>query len=228
MKVLLFALGASLPLLVGGLLGTFWRPPRRLLAGMMSLAAGALLASVAFELVSDSVRQGGTLRAAIAFAGGTVVFVGVDSVLERWMGNAAATPLAILAASTLDSLPENTALGVTLAGQGSVALLVAIAIANFPEGLAGAALMRERDYPRRTVVAIWSGTTLLIIAAAVLGRLLFAGADEKALALPLAFAGGAVLAAVVDTFAPEAFERGGPTVALATAVGFFGVYLLSS
>lgn len=34
---------------------------------------------------------------------------------------------------------------------------------------------------------------------------------------PLAFAAGAVLAALADTIMPEAYEQGGPTVALSTA-----------
>jgi ZIP family zinc transporter len=36
----------------------------------------------------------------------------------------------------------------------------------------------------------------------------------------LAFAGGAVLASVIDTLAPEAFRDGGPFVALASAASF--------
>ena len=59
---------------------------------------------------------------------------------------------------------------------------------------------------------------MLLGAAVVAGRLVFAGASPGQLALPLAFAGGAVLASVIDTLAPEAFGEGGPFVALASAV----------
>jgi ZIP family zinc transporter len=44
----------------------------------------------------------------------------------------------------------------------------------------------------------------------------------------LAFAGGAVLASVIDTLAPEAFSEGGPVIALASAAGFVTGYLLSA
>lgn len=227
MTLLWYALAASLPLFAGAALGTWWRPPRRVLASAMSFAAGALLASVAFELVSDSVGRAGPVTAALAFAGGTVMFVAVDWVLERRM-RGGATPFVVLAAAALDSIPENLALGVTLAHGRSVALLAAIALANLPEGVAGAALMREKGHSRRRVLWIWAGTTALLIGAVGVGNVLFRSDTGDAPALPLAFAGGAVLAAVVDTFAPQAFERGGPTVALATAAGFFGVFLLSS
>jgi hypothetical protein len=43
----------------------------------------------------------------------------------------------------------------------------------------------------------------LLGAAVVAGRLVFAGASPGQLALPLAFAGGAVLASVIDTLAPK-------------------------
>jgi ZIP family zinc transporter len=43
----------------------------------------------------------------------------------------------------------------------------------------------------------------------------------------LAFAGGAVLASVIDTLAPEALRDGGPFVALASAAGFFTSFMLS-
>ena len=60
------------------------------------------------------------------------------------------------------------------------------------------------------------------------GRYVFAGAEPEQLALPLAFAGGAVLALVIDTLAREAFGSGGPFVALASAGGFFTAFLLSA
>ena len=58
-------------------------------------------------------------------------------------------------------------------------------------------------------------------------RLAFAGASPQALAVPLAFAGGAVLASVIDTLAPEAFGEGGPLIALASGAGFVTAYMLN-
>lgn len=110
----------------------------------------------------------------------------------------------------------------------AIALLVAVFASNFPEALAGAARMVERGRSRRQVVLLWVGATVLLAGAVVLGRLLFAGASDEQLALPLAFAGGAVLASVVDTLAPEAFKEGGPFVALASAAGFVTAFLLSA
>ena len=53
----------------------------------------------------------------------------------------------LLAAVTLDGVPENLALGVSLVGsegelRGVIALLVAIFVSNLPESLVGAVAMR--------------------------------------------------------------------------------------
>ena len=88
--------------------------------------------------------------------------------------------------------------------------------------------MHEQGRSRGAVVALWGGATLLLGAAVVVGRLAFTGATPEQLALPLAFAGGAVLTSVIDTLAPEAFSEGGSWVALASAAGFFTAFVLSA
>ena len=51
--------------------------------------------------------------------------------------------------------------------------------------------------------------------------------DARTLSLPLAFAAGAVRAALADTLMPEAYERDGPNVALSTAAAFLLSFVLS-
>jgi ZIP family zinc transporter len=139
--------------------------------------------------------------------------------------------LALLAASILDGVPENLALGVSLADQesagGSLALLAGIFAANFPEALVGAVAMRSVGRSVRSTAGLWLATALLLIPAVVIGRVALAGADPSTLAFPLAFAGGAVLAALADTLMPEAFERGRPFNAFATCAGFFLAFILA-
>ena len=80
------------------------------------------------------------------------------------------------------------------------------------------ALPRAASRDENRSILFTAGATVLLGAAVVAGRLVFAGASPGQLALPLAFAGGAVLASVIDTLAPEAFGEGGPFVAPASAV----------
>lgn len=138
---------------------------------------------------------------------------------------------ALLAATILDGVPENLALGVSLADQesagGSLALLAGIFAANFPEALVGAVAMRSVGRSVRSTAGLWLATALLLIPAVVIGRVALAGAAPSTLAFPLAFAGGAVLAALADTLMPEAFERGRPFNAFATCAGFFLAFILA-
>ena len=221
-----FAAGASLPLLAGAVLAVVWRPPRQLVAVALAFATGALISALSFDLFEQSYRAGGALKAGLGFVVGAIFFVVADALLDRFTtGNP--TGLALLAGVTLDGVPENVALGVSLNAAGSLALLVAVFASNFPEAAAGAVDLRERG-SRRAVIGLWGGATALLAAAVFVGRLAFAGATPEQLALPLAFAGGAVLASVIDTLAPDAFGQGGPFVALASAAGFFTSFMLSS
>ena len=142
-------------------------------------------------------------------------------------GSGAAVGFALLAAVTLDGVPENLALGVSLlSGGGVLALLVAIFCSNFPEALVGAVAMRRGGRSVAFAVAIWTLAAVLLTAAVVLGRGIFAQLPEQNLAFPLAFAGGAVLASLADTLMPEAFEHGRPLNSMATAAGFLVSFLL--
>jgi ZIP family zinc transporter len=138
--------------------------------------------------------------------------------------------LALLAASILDGVPENLALGVSMAGErsgGSLALLVGIFTANFPEALVGAVAMRSQGRSVRATILMWLATAALLVPAVPIGSQLLSGADPSTLAFPLSFAGGAVLAALADTLMPEAFERGRPFNAFATCAGFFVAFVLA-
>jgi ZIP family zinc transporter len=138
----------------------------------------------------------------------------------------------LLAAVTLDGVPENLALGVSLAGaeegaSGVIALLVAIFVSNFPESLVGAVAMRSGRRSRRFVIGIWTVAAVLLSVAVVVGRVVADAMSPGTLAFALSFAGGAVLASLADTLMPEAFERGRPFNAMATAVGFLLAFVLS-
>jgi ZIP family zinc transporter len=135
---------------------------------------------------------------------------------------------ALLAAVTLDGVPENLALGVSLVEGASLTLLVAIFFSNLPESLVGAVAMRQEDRSTREVMAIWLACAALLTIAVILGRALAGGLSDSVLAVALAFAGGAVLASLADTLMPEAFEHGRPLNAFATAGGFFLSFVLAA
>lgn len=139
-----------------------------------------------------------------------------------------AAGMALLAAVTLDGVPENVALGVSLGeGTGGLALLAAIFVSNLPEALVGAASMRSQGRSSLSVIGLWLACAILLVVAVVIGAGPLSGTDPEAISLPLAFAAGAVIASLADTLMPEAYEHGGPAVAISTAAGFVLAFVLS-
>ena len=257
---LLFGAVASSALVVGAFVGVRFELPKRLLAMLLSFAAGALITALTFELFEDAYQRGGIVRAALGLLAGALVFTVLSALLDRWAQPAAeptpadefqgsakldtdaaaagkapgpvstrgAAGMALLAAVTLDGVPENVALGVSLGeGTGGLALLAAIFVSNFPEALVGAASMRSQGRTSGAVLLLWTVCAVLLVAAVVLGAGPLSGADPKTISLPLAFAAGAVIASLADTLMPEAFEHGGPAVAMNTAAGFVLSFVLS-
>lgn len=99
---------------------------------------------------------------------------------------------------------------------------------HFPEAIVGSERMREAGLDRTRILAIWTVTAVLLAAAVVAGYGALKGLSDEALAWPLGFAAGAVLASLADTLMPEAYEAGGPWVAYFTALGFLLSFLISA
>ncbi len=109
---------------------------------MLAFASGSLMTALALDLFEESFRTGGVLLSAIGLLAGAATFVAADELLDRYTGGAESnvSGFAILAAVTLDGIPENVALGVSLlqtSGTETLALLVAIFASNLPESLGG-------------------------------------------------------------------------------------------
>jgi len=80
---LAFGAIASSALVLGAVAGSRLQIPKRVLAAMLSFAAGALITALAFELFEDSYEQGGIWRAALGLMVGAVVFTVVSQRLDR-------------------------------------------------------------------------------------------------------------------------------------------------
>jgi ZIP family zinc transporter len=255
-RALIFGVVASSALVIGAVVGGRVSLPKRLLAAMLAFASGALITALAFELFEDSYEKGGIWRAAAGLFVGAAVFtlisqrldrlaeghrpsdpgsekLDVDAATSDTKPNPASTTgaagLALLAAVTLDGVPENLALGISLGEEaGGLALLVAIFVSNFPEALVGSASMKTQGRSQRFILGTWSVCAVLLTIAVVLGNVFLSTVSDEVVSLPLAFAAGAVLASLADTLMPEAYEQGGPTVALSTTAGFVVSFVLST
>ncbi|WAB80790.1 ZIP family zinc transporter [Microcella daejeonensis] len=240
----LAGLGAASWLVVGAAMGWFLRLPATLVAGVMAFGAGALVSTLAFELVGEARRTGGVLPTLGGFVLGAVVFVAADLLLARRGARArkpsialqsepgvhalpaatasSAVGLAVALGALLDGVPESLVLGLSLADGGAVSLpiLVAVAVSNLPEGLGSAAGMKHEGRSARYVFGVWGGIALASGIAAAMGFALLAEAPLEAIAVVTTIAAGAILAMVANTLIPEAFASDRSFTGLWAALGF--------
>lgn len=232
-----FVAGAAL--LLGAAVGYFLAVPQRIIAAIMAFGSGVLISALSFELMDEAFRQGGFTATAAGFLGGAVLFTGANRVLaaygakhrKRSSGRQATegsgTALAI--GALLDGIPESIVIGLSLLKGGAVSTVTvaAIFLSNIPEGLSSAAGMKRGGRSLPYIFAIWAGIALASGVAAMLGYSVFRDFPPEVVAATTAVAAGAILAMLVDTMIPEAFEEAHDFAGLITVAGFLAAFALS-
>ena len=227
LMTVLVVVTVSCALLLGAAWGLYGRLPESVEGFVIALAGGALVLSLVSELIEPSIERSGVWMAMLGVAAGAVMFAGVDYLIDEKMGVNSGGGL--LAAITLDGVPENLALGVALIGAGPLevaALAGSIFLSNLPEAAGGAREMREAGHPAKSVLLLWLGTAVLLSAAALLGRWLLAGVSEHLLAFIRCFAAGAVVASLATEVFPKAYREDRHMAGVATALGVVLAFLL--
>ncbi len=217
------ALAAS-SLLVGAVLALVRTWSDRLVGLVLGFGAGALIASVSFELAEEGLKVGSEYAVAGGLALGGLTFFGADKLVERWGGrsggSSAGAPLAV--GAFLDGIPEQAVLGIGIASGGGVsaALVVAIFASNLPEAIGSASDMKSGGRSARSILGLWAGVAVLCAAATVGGYALAGVVSSEGQAFIDGFAAGALLTMLIDSMVPEAKEKAKDLAGLATVVGF--------
>ncbi len=196
-------------LTVGAAWGIYGTLPEPVEGFLVAVAGGALLVSAVLELIEPSTKQASLLLALAVVGVGAVVFSLLDkTVKEKWGSDSGG---GLLAAITLDGIPENLALGVALIGAGPkevAALSGAILLSNLPEAAGGAKQMSSSDRSNIAVFGLWTGAAVLLSMAALIGNLAFANVSQSVLAYVRCFAGGAVVASLATEVFPRSVQEG--------------------
>jgi ZIP family zinc transporter len=213
---------AAFSVVLGALLALVrtWHPAA--VGIVLACGAGALISSVAYELVEDGLQTGGPVPLGLGMAIGALAFYVADRQVERLATGAAASGLPLALGALLDGIPEQLVLGLGLASGGgvSVALLGSVFVSNLPEGLGSAAELRAAGRSPRSIILLWGGVALCCTLATAAGFAL-----AELLPTPVAtgvngFAAGALLVMLTDSMIPEAQERAPGTAGVATVLGF--------
>jgi len=207
-------------LLAGATWGAYFNLGRRTEGFLVALAGGALLLSVVSELIEPSIERSSVTVAMIGVLVGAITFAGIDYLIDEKWGEDGGGGL--LAAITLDGVPENLALGVALIGAPPLevaALAGSILLSNLPEAAGSAREMVSSGRPKGKVMLLWAGTALLLSAAAIIGNVALEGVSEHWLAAIRCFAAGAVVASLATEVFPKAYREDHHLAGVATALG---------
>lgn len=229
---------AAISLLIGAVLAMRFTLSNRITGAVMGFGGGALISSIAYELVPDSLIGGAGRFMALAFLAGALTFFVADWAIDRSGGekrksiagkqeNGSGT--AIFLGTLLDGLPESAILGIGLATGGSisVAFLMAVFVSNLPEGIAGTRSLMTAGHSSRNVLWMWAALVIASALAAAAGYAFARSFPEADGRYARAFAAGAVLIMLSDVMMPEAFEHGGKIVGLLATLGFLVAAILS-
>lgn len=217
----------SAALLLGAAWGLFAPPGRRTEGFVIALAGGALIVSVMSELIEPAEKVSSIGLVLGMVAAGAVVFTVADYWVDETWGSDSGGGL--LAAITLDGVPENLALGVALIGAGPMevaALAGSIFLSNLPEAAGGAKEMADNDWGKGKIFGLWVATAALLSAAAIIGHLALDSASPHLLSAIRCFAAGAVVASLATEVFPKAYREDHHLAGIATTLGLILAFAL--
>jgi len=225
-QAVLWGVVAAAPLFVGAVLALLRVWPPRLLGIVLGFGAGALMASIAFELWEQGLDLAGPVPLVVGVAVGALTYYVADRIVDaRAKGSDAGTPDAgtpLAVGALLDGIPEQLVLGIGLAsGEGvGVALVVAILVSNLPESIGSGADLLKAGMARSRVLVLWAGVAVICALATVAGFALADAVSTEFRAGTMGFAAGALLVMLVDSMVPEAQSKAKESTGLATVLGF--------
>jgi ZIP family zinc transporter len=236
----LWGLTAGAALLIGAGIAYFFQVPQRLIAAIMAFGSGVLISALSFELMDEAFKKGGFDSTAIGFISGATVFTLANWILEKQGAkhrkrsgsqqlDNSSSGLAIAIGALLDGIPESIVIGLSLlsGGEVSMAVVTAIFLSNIPEGISSAAGMKKAGRKAGYIFGVWGGIAVISGLAAMTGYLVFKDFSPDVIAATTAIAAGAILAMLVDTMIPEAFEEAHTFAGLITVAGFLACFTLS-
>lgn len=222
LEALLLGLVGQSSLLVAGVAVCWFTVPRKIVGLLAGFGAGALLASVSFDLLAETggLEQWEVVGLMLLGAG---VFLGGDALVERKFGDdGEAGALGIVVGSVVDGVPESVIFGIQVAAGVpiSVSFMVAVLVSNFPQAIAPSADLAADGWSAMRLGRLWAAVVAACGVAALLGYL---AADVSSAVTGrgmAALAAGGILAMLTDSLVPFAYQRGGQLAGAATVLGF--------
>jgi len=234
---------AGIALLLGSVIGCFLPLKQRTVAGIMAFGSGALISAAAFDLIGEAYDKGGLQAAALGFIAGALIYTAANRILSSYGARhrkrsniskrlddseISGSGAAIAVGALIDGIPESIVIGLGIVAGGSVslAMVAAVFVSNVPEGLSSSIGMKSSGRSLRFIMSIWTGIALVSAISAGIGCIFYESLPVGAVSAIIAMAAGAILAMIVDTMIPEAFEVTHDHAGFITATGFLCAFIM--
>lgn len=236
-NVLVYGAISVLPLIIGAFSGYYLKLKEKWIGVIAAFGAGALIAALTFGLMEEAFKLGGLDSSVIGFLVGGIVFVIGDTIIikvggrghKRYHTARNSTGWGIVLAAVLDGLPESVALGLGLALNPKIGLLVltGIVLNNLPEAISSGFDLKKAGKSAREIIFVWSAVALIGIVSVLAGFLLVQYISSDAAAVMQSIAAGAILAMLAVTMMPEAYREAHMGAALGTLGGFLLIFIIA-
>lgn len=217
------------------------RVSHRVLCGMVSLAAGALLAVTVMHIVPETVEMIGAVPAFAALTGGTVLFAGIGKYVYFLCPACAASATEheggylrlgalLMVALGIHSTVDGLAISAGSATVNSIGLLILFAVSyhKIPEGLALVSVARLAGYSRGKALLMTVLVELTTGLGALIGLIFLRDVNALWLGLTLGIVAGSFLYTVGFALLREMYEHEKGSIFLYVAIGFASILAISA
>ena len=240
---------AMVPVLLSAWVGMKFTPSRRVSAFFLALSAGMLIALLSYDLVQESFRVAGEWwPTMVGFIGGLLTYIGANHLValggikrrhnanSGGIGHLSAeqqqernTAMALVIGAALDGVPESMSIGISFLENPlvSASVILAVAVANVPEGLASGSGLKRSGVSGRRILLVWASVVVVCVLSSVLAFTAMAEAEPAVKGIVTAFAGGGVMAMTFQAVIPEAYEEIKDWISILGGSGFAVAFLAS-
>ena len=248
MDAAIWSFVAMIPVLISAMVGIRFSPGKKLTSIFLALSAGMLIALLSYDLLEVAFDIGGIYFSLLGFFLGISIYVFANRLISRGGikrrnsaecgGLGTLSPeekaekqasLALVVGAILDGIPESMSIGISFLDNKlvTISVIVAVAVANIPEGLASGVGLKRSGYSSRNILLIWSIVVGSCVIASMLAFATMRDAPLGLKAVTTSLAAGGVLAMTLQTVIPEAYDETHDAVSLLAGLGFSGAFFMS-
>ncbi|MBU0515927.1 MAG: ZIP family metal transporter [Proteobacteria bacterium] len=223
--------------IIGSALGVLRRPSLAFVRNMLSFAAGVMLAISFLHLIPQSISESSIWLCMAGLFLGALVMYGLDRIIPHIhpelcapeLGqNLKRTSVYLIFGIFLHNFPEGMVIAIGGQAQFSLAIALAIAIHNIPEGICTSAPFFHSTGRRFRSFLVSSSTAIPILAGFLLARYLFQGIQGGVMGLIVGATAGLMIYITVDELIPSSLSGQDHKTIFSLLVGVMFVIVLKA